>query len=230
MTSHLYGAPTPNPWKVSIFLEEAGLSYTHSRVNLLQGEQNEGTFVAKSPNGKVPALEDKSVEPPICLMESGAILFYLSEKHGCFLPTEPRARADVVQWVFWQMAGLGPMQGQCNVWNRYAKEDVPPAQERYVRETTRLYKVLDTQLEGKEYICGEVSIADFSAYPWAIATEWAKVDISGFPNVLRWMETMAARPGVQRGLATFPKLDPSQYAAAGAQLTGNKPAEDQPKQ
>jgi len=193
----LFTAPTPNGWKVSIMLEECGLPYELRTVDLGRGEQREEWFLAICPNGRIPAIRDDG----FAVFESGAILHYLAEKSGRFLPEEPRARWRVLQWLHWQMGGVGPMLGQSISFQRYIPEDVPYAKARYGKESRRLLEVLERQLEGRDYVCDEVSIADFALYPWVRAHRWARVPLEGLDNVEAWLARVRARPGVERGLA-----------------------------
>jgi GSH-dependent disulfide-bond oxidoreductase len=196
--------PTPNGHKVTIFLEEAGLPYRLVPVNITQGEQFLPDFLRISPNNKMPAIVDHAPADggkPLALFESGAILEYLAVKTGRFLPTELRARAAVMQWLFWQMAGLGPMLGQNHHFAHAAPEKIPYAIDRYVKETARLYRVLDTQLTGRDFICDAYSIADMACYPWIASYARQSQKLEDFPNVKRWFETVGARPAVQRAYA-----------------------------
>ena len=195
----LFTAATPNGHKVSIMLEETGLDYEVRHLQLGMREQKQPWYLRINPNGRIPAIIDHDNDEFV-VFESGAILMYLAEKAGRFLPTDPRKRSQVIQWLMFQMGGIGPMQGQANVFYRYAPEEIPFAIERYQKETLRLYKVLEKQLEGREYLVDEVSIADFATYPWVRGYEWAGLGIDDMPNLRRWLETMSSRPGVQRGL------------------------------
>ncbi len=196
----LFTAGTPNGYKVSIMLEELGLPYRVRPVDLGRREQKEPWFLRINPNGRIPAIIDHD-EDSFAVFESGAILVYLAEKAGRFLPTDARARSRVMQWLMFQMAGIGPMQGQANVFFRYAPQKIPYAIERYQAETLRLYQVLERQLDGRKYLVDEVSIADFAVFPWVRSHEWAGVSIESLPNIRRWLDTMASRPAVGRGLA-----------------------------
>lgn len=192
--------PTPNGQKARIFCEEAGLPYTIRPVNIGTGDQLAPDFLAISPNGRMPAIVDHAPSDggaPLAVFESGAILIYLAEKAGRFLPTEPRGRADVMQWLMWQMANLGPMAGQNGHFNTYAPEKIPYAIERYVRETTRLYGVLDARLADREFIAGSYSIADMACYPWIVPYARHMQDIENFPHLKRWFESIHARRAVQ---------------------------------
>ncbi len=196
----LFTAGTPNGYKVSIMLEELGLPYRVRPVDLGRREQKEPWFLRINPNGRIPAIIDHD-EDSFAVFESGAILVYLAEKAGRFLPTDAHARSRVMQWLMFQMAGIGPMQGQANVFFRYAPQKIPYAIERYQAETLRLYQVLERQLDGRKYLVDEVSIADFAVFPWVRSHEWAGVSIESLPNIRRWLDTMASRPAVGRGLA-----------------------------
>ncbi len=198
----LYYWPTPNGWKISIALEEMELPYRTVMVNIGRGEQFEPDFLAISPNNRIPAIVDH--EPsgggaPISVFETGAIRLYLAETCGRFLPADPRQRVEVTEWLMWQMGGLGPMLGQNHHFRIYAPEPVPYAVDRYTKETGRLYGVLDRRLEGREYICGDYSIADMACWPWIVPHERQGQKLADFPNVNRWYEKMKTRPGVRRG-------------------------------
>jgi len=206
----LYYWTTPNGHKITIFLEEAELEYRIIPVNISKGDQFRPEFLAISPNNKIPAIVDHAPadeEPPIALFESGAILQYLAEKTGEFLPSELHRYYEVMQWVFWQMGGLGPMAGQNHHFNQYAPEKIRYAIERYVKETSRLYAVLDKRLADREFIVGEYSIADMACYPWIVPHEKQGQQLSDFPNLKRWFETMAARPAVQRAYAKAAEIN-----------------------
>ena len=196
---------TPNGHKVTLFLEEAGLPYEIRPVNILTGEQFDPAFLKIAPNNRIPAIVDHAPVDggePVSLFESGAILLYLAEKTGQFLPSDLRGRYTVVQWLFWQMGGLGPMAGQNHHFVQYAPEKIPYAMERYVRETARLYGVLDRQLEGRSFIGGEeYSIADMACYPWMVGHEAQQQKIADFPNVARWLDRIAERPATRRTYA-----------------------------
>ena len=207
----LHSWPTPNGLKVSILLEEAGLEHKVFPVNIGKGQQFEPDFLSFSPNNRIPAIRD--LDPadggePVTVFESGAILVYLADKTGKFLPKETRARNDAMQWLMWQMGGFGPMLGQNHHFSRYAPEQIDYAINRYVNETARLYGVLDRRLEGRDYVTGDYSIADMAIYPWAVPYEAQKQDLNDFPNVKRWFETMAARPAVIRAYESIDALYP----------------------
>jgi len=197
----VYYWTTPNGHKITIFLEEAGVPYEVKPVNISTGEQFKPEFLKISPNTRIPAMVD--TEPsdgkgPLSIFESGAILQYLAEKAGKFLPADVRGRANVMQWLFWQMGGLGPMAGQNGHFNNYAPERIPYAIDRYVKETERLYGVLDEQLEDREFIAGEYSIADMACYPWIVPHERHKQKIDEFKNLKRWFTSIQQRPAVRR--------------------------------
>jgi len=201
----LYYWPTPNGWKISIMLEETGLPYTVVPVDIGAGEQFEPSFLEVSPNNKMPAIVDP--EGPggqrISVFESGAILLYLAEKSGELLPSEPFARYRVLEWLMFQMGGIGPMLGQAHHFRGYAPEEIPYAVERYTNEANRLYYVLDKRLKSNEFVAGGYSIADIAIYPWLVSYERQGVDIEEFPNVKRWMDQLASRPAVERGMAVL---------------------------
>ncbi|MCG8356876.1 MAG: glutathione S-transferase N-terminal domain-containing protein [Kiloniellales bacterium] len=204
MPIDLYTWKTPNGRKVSIMLEELALPYETHTVNIGQDEQFAPDFLAISPNNKIPAIVDPEGPDgaPISLFETGAILLYLAEKTGRFMPRETRARQLANQWLMWQMGGFGPMLGQAHHFRRFAKEQVPYAIERYTNETRRLYGVLDRRLGEADYLAGEdYSVADIATYPWAARHEWHGMDLADFPNVKRWYDAIGARPAVERGMA-----------------------------
>ncbi len=193
--------PTPNGLKITIFLEETKMPYEAIPINIAKGEQFGAAFLQIAPNNRIPAITDTAPADggaPISLFESGAILQYLAEKQGAFLPATARGRAEVMQWLFWQMAGLGPMAGQNHHFAFYAPEKIPYAIDRYVNETNRLYGVLDKRLAGRDFVAGDYSIADMAIYPWIVPYERQGQRLEDFPHVRRWFETMAARPAVVR--------------------------------
>jgi GSH-dependent disulfide-bond oxidoreductase len=195
---------TPNGHKITIFLEEAGMPYRLLPVNIGAGDQFKPEFLQIAPNNRIPAIVDP--EPvgggaPISVFESGAILLYLAEKSGRFIPAELRGRVDVLQWLFWQMAGLGPMLGQNHHFSGYAPEKIPYAIDRYVKETNRLYGVLNQRLADREFVAGAYSIADMAAYPWIVPYERQGQKLEDFPNLKRWFEAIRDRPAVQRAYA-----------------------------
>ncbi|MEH2451644.1 glutathione binding-like protein [Nostoc sp.] len=197
----LYYWPTPNGHKITIFLEEVGLPYTINPVNIGAGEQFKPEFLKISPNNRMPAIVDH--EPadgsaPISVFESGAILLYLAEKTGKLIPQDLRDRTKVLEWLFWQMAGLGPMAGQNHHFSAYAPEKIEYAINRYVNETGRLYAVLNKQLADREFVAGDYSIADIAAYPWIVPHERQSQNLEDFPHLKRWFETIKARPATIR--------------------------------
>lgn len=200
----LYFAPTPNGWKISIMLEECGLPYTVKWVNIGAGEQFEPDFLAISPNGRIPAIVDH--EPlgggePHSIFETGAILVYLAEKTGQFLPFDPVGRSKVRQWLMWQVGGLGPMMGQHGHFRLYAPETIPYAVDRYARETKRLFGVLNRQLEWNCHVAGEeYSIADMACFPWIQTYRRQEIDLAEFVHVRRWYEELKQRPALRRGM------------------------------
>ncbi len=195
MSITLYTAATPNGWKISIALEEMGLPYEVKLIDFASNEQKSDWFVALNPNGRIPALVDDG----FALFESGAILLYLAEKTGMFLPSDVQGRSRVIQWLMFQMSGVGPMMGQANVFVRYFPEKIQPAIDRYQREVTRLFGVLDAQLATHEYIAGDYSIADMSLWPWVSGYDWSGVSIDGFDHLQRWLSLVGDRPAVQAG-------------------------------
>ena len=205
--------PTPNGQKITIMLEECGLPYVISPVNIGKGDQFKPEFLAVSPNNRMPAMTDPDGPDgqPISIFESGAILQYLGRKSGKFYPQDERRRAAVEQWLFWQVGGLGPMAGQVHHFRNYAPEKIPYAIDRYVNEVHRLYGVMDRQLASREYLAGEFSIADIASYPWAKGWERQGQDIGDFPHLAKWLARMAARPGVQRGIAAGADLRAADY-------------------
>ena len=205
----LYTAPTPNGWKVSIMLEEIGLPYEVRPIDLLSGEQKEDWYLRINPNGRIPAIVDRN-EGDFPVFESGAILIYLAEKTGsALLPTDRKKRSRVIQWLMFQMGGVGPMQGQANVFFRYAPEKIPFAIDRYQNETKRLYTILDGQLKDHEYLAGEYSIADIATWPWVRIHAWAGVETDDLPHLTRWIEGLAVRPACERGVAVPGQIDPA---------------------
>ena len=196
----LYTASTPNGWKVSVALEELALPYEVHAIDLGKLTQKEPWFLAINPNGRIPAIIDRD-EENFAVFESGAILVYLAEKTGRLLPTDVRGRSRVMQWLMFQMGGVGPMMGQANVFYRYAPEKIPFAIERYQRESRRLLAVLDARLADHEYLAGDYSIADIANFCWARGHAWGGIDVSGLDHLARWITQLEARPAVQRGVA-----------------------------
>ncbi len=202
----LYTAATPNGWKASILLEELGLPYEVKAVRLDALEQKQEAYLRLNPNGRIPTIVDHDAGD-FAVFESGAILLYLAEKTGRFLPKDPKGRSVAIQWLMFQMGGLGPMQGQANVFFRYAPEKIEYAIQRYQNETKRLYSVLDRRLAESEYLAGEYSIADIASWPWVTLHGWAGVEIDDLPNLRRWVNAVGARPAVQRGREVPAKLE-----------------------
>jgi GST-like protein len=198
----LYFWPTPNGYKITIMLEECGLPYRLVYVNIMRGEQFAPEFLKLSPNNRMPAIVDPEGPGgrPISLFESGAILQYLGRKTGKFYPRAPRKRAEVEQWLFWQMANLGPMAGQCHHFRNYAAERIPYAIERYTNEVNRLYGVMDTRLADRPHLAGDYSIADMASYPWVRPYKNQGQDLAGFPHLEAWFKRMHDRPAVARGV------------------------------
>lgn len=197
----LYYWTTPNGHKITIFLEETGLPYTVKPINIGRGEQFDPAFLQVSPNNRIPAIVDRDPADggeAIPIFESGAILIYLAAKTGRFLPRETRAWVDVLQWLMWQKAGLGPMAGQNHHFSQYAPEKLPYAINRYVKETSRLYAVLNKRLADREFVAGEYSIADMACYPWTVPHERQGQKLDDFPNLKRWFHAIEERPAVQR--------------------------------
>lgn len=214
----LHYAATPNGWKISIMLEECGLPYEVKPVNLGKGEQFAPAFLEISPNNRIPAIVDQAPADggaPIPVFETGAILIYLAEKTGRFLPTELRARKTVIEWVMWQMGGLGPMLGQNGHFLLYAPEKIPYAMDRYAREARRLYGVLDGQLgRTGAFVAGDdFTIADMASFPWVVTHKAQGFTLEDFPNVKRWFAQVRARPGVQAGMAVGKMNRPSEMDA-----------------
>ena len=209
----LYYWPTPNGHKVTLFLEEAGIPHTLHGINIGKGEQFTPEFLAISPNNKMPAIVDnapKDGSGSVALFESGAILLYLAEKTGQFLPTDAHGRNEVLQWLFWQVGGLGPMAGQTHHFRNYAPEKIPYAVDRYVNETNRLYGVLNKRLADRAFVAGEAySIADMAIYPWIVPFEAQGQDLAEFPNVHRWFDAIAARRATARAYARGPEINPN---------------------
>jgi GST-like protein len=197
----LYYWTTPNGHKITIFLEETGIPYSIVPVDISRGEQFAPDFLRISPNNRIPAIVDHAPSDggsPIPVFESGAILLYLAEKTGRFIPPGPRGRLEVLQWLFWQMAGLGPMAGQNHHFGLYAPEKIPYAIDRYVQETNRLYGVLNRRLGDREFVAGDYSIADMAAYPWIVSWQRQQQNLDEFPHLQRWFAAIQARPAVVR--------------------------------
>lgn len=206
----LYYWTTPNGHKVTIFLEEAGLSYRIVPVNISKGEQFRPEFLAISPNNRMPAIVDQKPKDggkPISVFESGAILLYLVEKTGKYIPEGLRSRVEVIEWLFWQMGGLGPMAGQNHHFAHYAPEKIPYAIERYVKETNRLYGVLNKRLANREFVAGRYSIADMAIYPWIVPHERQGQKLDEFPDLKRWFIAIGERPAVHRAYARAKEIN-----------------------
>ena len=199
----LYTSATPNGWKATITLEELALPYTLHNVNLSEGEQRAPAFVALNPNGRIPVIVDREADN-FPVFESGAILIYLAEKTGKLMPADAKGRSVVIQWLMFQMGGVGPMQGQAVTFERYFPEDVPQARARYKNETRRLYEVMDRRLGEVEYLAGDYSIADIATWSWVHTHRWSRIPVDGLDNLQRWIEAIRARPAVQRGILLPP--------------------------
>jgi GST-like protein len=210
----LYTSPTPNGYKVSIMLEEIGMEYSVHPIDLGKGEQKTPEFLAMNPNGRIPVIVDRDNEDFV-VFESGAILIYLAEKSGQLLPREEQARFRVLQWLMFQMGGVGPMMGQANVFFRYFPEKIPAAIHRYQHEGRRLLEVLDRQLDGRDYLCGEYSIADIATWPWAVTHEWSGISVDGLDKLQSWLQRMAQRPAVARGRKIPPRVSSRDTTRAG---------------
>lgn len=224
----LYYAPTPNGWKISILLEECEIPYNVKYVNIMSGEQYAPEFLKISPNNRIPAIIDHAPADggdPLSIFETGAIMEYIADKHGDFLPTDKRGRANVMQWLMWQMGGLGPMLGQHGHFKLYAPEKIPYAIDRYRTETERLYAVLDKQLSDNIYVAGDYSIADMAIFPWVRTYKRQEIDLEKFPNVRRWYDLLKERPALRKGLDLGKELlnrNPQDNAQARATLFGIK--------
>ena len=210
----LYTAATPNGWKASILLEELAVPYQVHAVSLSRGDQKQPDYLKINPNGRIPAIVDRDAGD-FAVFESGAILIYLAEKYGRLLPADVKGRSQVIQWLMFQMGGIGPMQGQANVFFRYAPEKIPYAIDRYQAETKRLYRVLDTQLQGRDFLCGDYSIADIANWTWVSLHDWAGVSIDDLPALQAWVERIRARPAVQRGIVI---PEPVDFGSSAAQV------------
>lgn len=210
----LYYWTTPNGHKITLFLEETGLPYTLHPINIGKGEQFQPEFLRIAPNNRIPAIVDNAPADggePVSIFESGAILLYLAEKTGHFLSTDLRQRVDTLQWLFWQMAGLGPMAGQNHHFTQYAPEQVPYAIDRYVKETARLYAVLDRRLADRAFITGDdYTIADMACYPWIVPHERQRQNLDDFPNIKRWFDAIRQRPATVRAYEIAERINPSQ--------------------
>ena len=209
----LYYWTTPNGHKITLFLEEAQVPYRIKPIHIGKGEQFAPDFLRIAPNNRIPAIVDhapKDGGEPLPLFESGAILLYLADKTDQFIAHDLRGRNDTLQWLFWQMGGLGPMAGQNHHFSQYAPEKLPYAIERYVKETARLYAVMDKRLTDREFLAGEYSIADMATYPWVVPHERQQQDLNDFPNVKRWFEAIQARPATVRAYARAAEVNPGE--------------------
>lgn len=202
----LYTASTPNGWKASVTLEELELDYTVFPINLMENEQKQPEFLAMNPNGRIPVIVDRANDDFV-VFESGAIMIYLAEQAGKLLPTDPKRRSRAIQWLMFQMGGLGPMMGQANVFFRYFEEKIQPAIDRYQNEVKRLLTVLDGHLAEHEYLADEYSIADIANWCWARTHLWSGVEVEGLEHLQRWMNAIGNRPAAIRGAAVPGKLD-----------------------
>ncbi len=211
----LYTAPTPNGWKASIALEELGLPYEVHTINLLAGDQKQLEYVKLNPNGRIPTIVDRDAGN-FAVFESGAILIYLAEKTGRLMPTDPKGRSRVIQWLMFQMGGVGPMMGQANVFFRYFPEKLPAAIARYQNESRRLFEVLDHRLGESEWLADDYSIADIANWSWVRTYKWSGVSIDGLTHLQRWLDAMRARPACERGVAVPMKLPDLADDAEGA--------------
>jgi glutathione S-transferase/GST-like protein len=213
----LYTAATPNGWKVSILLEELGLPYRVNVLDLRSGAQKEPWFTAINPNGRIPAIVDRD-EGDFAVFESGAIMVYLAEKTGRLMPPDPKGRSRVMQWLMFQMGGVGPMMGQANVFTRYFPEHISSVVDRYRRESRRLFEVLDGQLAGGEWLAGDYSIADIANWCWVQTHEWPGVPVDGLDHLQRWLEAVRARPAVQKGVTIPPRADPEKVVESARSM------------
>ncbi|MBW6493172.1 MAG: glutathione S-transferase N-terminal domain-containing protein [Burkholderiaceae bacterium] len=195
----LYTAPTPNGWKVSVALEELGLPYTVHAIDLSKGEQKSADYLRINPNGRIPTIVDRA-NGDFAVFESGAILVYLAESTGRLMPAEPKGRSLVMQWLMFQMGGIGPIMGQANVFYRYFPEKIQPAIERYQNESRRLFEVLDHRLSESEWLAGDYSIADIAHWCWVRTYRWSGVSVDGLPHLRRWLDAMKERPACRRGI------------------------------
>jgi GSH-dependent disulfide-bond oxidoreductase len=214
----LYSSATPNGYKVSIALEEMNLPYQLHAIDLGKQEQKQPAFLAINPNGRIPAIVDRSADN-FAVFESGAILMYLAEKTGRFLPHDVKGRSTVMQWLMFQMGGVGPMMGQANVFFRYFPEKIPAAIDRYQNESRRLLTVLNDRLATNEFLAGEYSIADIATWPWARIHAWGGVNVEGLDHLQRWIDLIAARPAVQRGIDVPKRNVPADGNSAAAIVT-----------
>jgi len=202
----LYTDSTPNGWKASITLEELDIPYEVNHIDISTNKQKEEWFLKMNPNGRIPVIVDTDADDFV-VFETGAIMIYLAEKAGKLLPTDPEGRSKVIQWLMFQMGGIGPMMGQANVFYRYFPEKIPAVISRYQNESRRLFEVLERQLTGNEYLADDYSIADIANWSWVRIYEWSGVDIEGLPNLQRWMQQLAERPACQKGISVPVNID-----------------------
>ncbi|WP_426415723.1 glutathione S-transferase family protein [Aestuariirhabdus sp. LZHN29] len=213
----LYTAATPNGYKITVALEEMALPYNLIPLNLMEGEQKRPEFLKLCPNGRIPAIVDHDNDD-FAVFESGAILIYLAEKSGQFMPSDPKARSRVLQWLMFQMGGIGPMMGQANVFYRYFPQTIQPAIDRYQHECRRLFEVLDTHLADHEYLVDEYSIADMANWAWVRTHEWSGVSIDGLDHLKRWVDTLYLRPACAKGITLPPRQDANTVKRAGSSM------------
>jgi len=213
----LYTAPTPNGWKISVLLEELGVPYRVELVNLTKSEQKTDAYVALNPNGRIPTIIDHEADDFV-VFESGAIMVYLAQKHQKLMPLDPLAQSTVMQWLMLQMAGVGPMMGQANVFHRYFSEKIPAVIERYQNEVKRLFGVLDQRLADHAFLAGDYSIADIAHWCWVHTHNWSGVELVPFKHLKRWNALIGQRPAVQRGINVPGKVNQADIKKAGQQL------------
>lgn len=213
----LFTAATPNGWKASVALEEMGLSYETHAIDLMKQDQKTPDFLAMNPNGRIPVIKDRDNDDFV-VFESGAILVYLADKTGQLMPSDAKGRSQVMQWLMFQMGGIGPMMGQANVFFRYMPEKIQVAIDRYQNESKRLLTVLNTQLENNEYLAGDYSIADIANWCWARTHPWSGVDTSDLPHLNRWMDAIGKRPAAQKGIAVPGDLSPAKIVEAAKKM------------
>lgn len=213
----LYTAATPNGWKASVALEEMGLAYNVIALDLMKGEQKKPAFLKINPNGRIPAIVDHGNDD-FAVFESGALLVYLAEKTGMLMPSDVKGRSRVMQWLMFQMGGVGPMMGQANVFFRYMPDKIEVAIQRYQNESRRLLTVLDNQLADNEFLAGDYSIADIANWCWARTHAWSGVDITGLDHLKRWLDQIRAREAVDRGVKVPGELDPAQVLEAARNM------------
>ena len=213
----LYTSPTPNGWKATVTLEELGLDYNLIPVNLMAAEQKQPEFLAMNPNGRIPVMIDRDNDD-FAVFESGAIMIYLAEKAGQLLPADAKGRSEVIQWLMFQMGGVGPMMGQANVFFRYFPETIQPAIDRYQNEGQRLLTVLDNRLKDNEYLAGDFSIADIANWCWARTHEWSGIDVSGLDHLKRWIDAIHARPACSKGVKLPPRADADTVVKGGQSM------------